>query len=279
VATLLTGFLGGDDHREALLGKRDRDTVTRMSQQYERSSLVRSSIVTSVSLAAAALFAREQSAVAQARFGDKGQLAITGENLFGLQTERVGESVPNPMFPNTETTTTSNRFGFLYSQGTPTPHGPQVGAHYFIIPSLSLGGTLGYESRAGSQTRVQNNGVTVTNDTPNVSTFTFLPKVGYALMFRDKVGFWFRGGLGVFRVETSEANSPRKDSDTWWLLSLDALLVVSPVPNFGFYVGPQADISFSGTHSNTDNRGIETSWGSSYRDIGLGAGLVGYFDL
>jgi hypothetical protein len=241
--------------------------------------MVRSSVVTfaSVSLAAAAFFAREQSALAQARFGDKGQLAITGENLFALQSERFGE---NPPFPNTESSTTVNRFGILYSQGTPTPHGPQVGIHYFIIPSLSLGATLGFEARNGSHTHIIGNGAQVTDDTADVSTFTFLPKVGYALMFNNIVGFWFRGGVGVFRVGDSGPNSPRKDAHTWWLLSLDALFVVSPVQHFAFYVGPQADISFAGTHSHTNPNGLEEpSYGTTYRDIGLGLGLIGYIDL
>jgi len=240
--------------------------------------MVRSSVVTlaSVSLAAAAFFAREQSALAQARFGDKGQLAITGENLFALQTERVGET---PGFPQGDSSTTFNRFGFLYSQGTPTPHGPQVGVHYFIIPSLSLGGTIGYEARGGSRTHINGAGFTITEDNQDVSTFTLLPKIGYALMFNNIVGFWFRGGPGVFRVGESGPNSPRKDSHTRWLLSLDSLFVVSPFPNFAFYVGPQADISFAGTHSHTENNGIQTSWNSSYRDIGLGLGLIGYMDL
>src|SRR5258708_23067428 len=125
-----------------------------MSQKHKCSSAVRSSLVTLASVSLVAFFARESSALAQARFGDKGQLAITGENLFALQTERVGE---NPPFPGRESSTTFNRFGFFYSQGTPTSHGPQRGVHYFIIPSLSLGGTIGYEARGGSETAVEPN--------------------------------------------------------------------------------------------------------------------------
>src|SRR4029079_4563082 len=58
-----------------------------------------------------AFLARESTAEAQARFGDKGQLAITGENLFRFGTERYGENVAN-----LDESTTVNRFGFLYSE-------------------------------------------------------------------------------------------------------------------------------------------------------------------
>ncbi len=204
-------------------------------------------------------------------------MAITGENLFSLQTERWAASPPPT---GLEISTTQNRFGFLYSQGTPSPHGPQAGVHYFIIPSLSLGGTIGYEARGGSVTTRQGPaGVQVTTDTEDTSTFNLQFKVGYALMFNDIVGFWFRGGPGFFRIGTQEPGPPVKDSNSYWLLSLDALLVVSPFRNFAFYVGPQGDISFAGTHSHTAANGVTTSYGTTYRDIGIGLGLIGYVDL
>jgi hypothetical protein len=217
----------------------------------------------------------EQSASAQARFGDKGQLAITAENLFSFSSDRAAQS-----FPDGDHSVTNSRFGFLYSQGAPTPRGPQVGGHYFIIPSLSLGATLGYEARGGSFTQPVGNRGLVTQDLDSTSTFVFMPKVGYALMLTDVLGFWFRGGPGFFRVGTTDAIDTRvKDSDTFWLLSLDAYFVWSPVQHLGFYVGPQADISFAGSHSHTDDNLVETSRNASYRSIGLGLGIIGYIDL
>jgi hypothetical protein len=222
-----------------------------------------------------AFFARERGAFAQSRFGDKGQLAITAENLFAFSSDRKAEN-----FPDGEHSATSNRFGFLYSQGAPTPRGPQVGGHYFIIPSLSIGATLGYEARGGSITEPQGNRGIITQDTDDISTFVFVPKVGYALMLNNVLGFWFRGGLGYFRIGTTTPTDPRvRDAETFWLLSLDALFVASPVQNLAFYAGPQADVSFSGSHSHTDDTGLETSRSASYRSIGLGLGLIGYFGL
>jgi hypothetical protein len=218
--------------------------------------------------------AREREAAAQARFGDRGQLAITAENLFALSSERFGQS-----FPDGDHSVTSNRFGFLYSQGTPTSRGPQVGGHYFVIPSLSIGATLGYEARGGSVTQPTPRGI-VTQNTDDISTFVFVPKVGYALMLSNLIGFWFRGGPGFFRVGTTDAtNTVVKSSDTFWILSLDALFVWSPVPHLGFYAGPQADLSFAGTHSQTNEMGIEVSRSATYRNLGIGLGIIGYIDL
>ncbi len=233
-------------------------------------SLVKRSVVTLVATGAAtgAFLAREDDAQAQARFGDKGQLAITAENLFSLATERYGDTVVNA-----DTSVTVNRFGFLYSQCGPSPRCAQVGGHYFIIPSLSLGATIGYESRGGSSTA--GNG-SVTNTSPDESTFVFLPKIGYTFMFGQVVGIWLRGGPGYFHEgRTRNATS----THSYWLLSGDADLVVSPFQHFAFFVGPQFDLSFSGSRTDTNNQGAQTSWDASYRDFGVGVGLLGYVDL
>jgi hypothetical protein len=233
------------------------------------------SLLVAAGAAPLAFLSLEREAFGQAaRFGDKGQLAITAENLFAFSSERVAQS-----FPDGEHSVTTNRFGFLYSEGSATPRGPQVGGHYFIIPSLSLGGTLGYESRGGSVSQPVGNRGIVTQDSESISTFVFVPKVGYALMLTNILGFWFRGGPGFFRIGTSDPAGRVRDANSYLLLSLDAFFVVTPVQHVGFYVGPQADISFSGTHSHTDENGIETSQSASYRSLGLGLGIITYFGL
>ena len=232
-----------------------------------------------VATAACAFFVREAAALAQNRFGDKGELALTAENLFALSSERIAEA-----FPNGDQISVTNRFGILYSDRNDSisPHGPQVGGHYFFAPSMSIGGTIGYESRGGSTT-IPRPPATVTGDKFNVSTFIFIPRFGYMLNLNNTIGFWFRGGIGIYRAgESNPVDSRIKDSITYWLLALDALFVVTPAPHFGFFVGPQADITFAGSHSYTNVVGggvQDTSQNVSFRDIGIGAGLLGYFDL
>ncbi|HKQ68049.1 MAG TPA: hypothetical protein VJT73_01855, partial [Polyangiaceae bacterium] len=231
---------------------------------------------TGIGVAFLLLLATAGSAQAQSRFGDKGQLVITGENLFALSTEKLVQATGAG-----DQTLTSNRFGFLYSQGggPVSPHGPQVGGHYFIIPQLSIGATIGYESRGGSLEAPVGGNVVVKRDTTDFSTFILMPKVGYALMFNNIIGFWFRGGVGYFRAGQSNPNDTNdRDSYSFLLLSADALFVVSPVPHFGFYVGPQADLAVTGSFSNRE-RNVESSWSAGYRSLGLGLGLLGHFDL
>jgi hypothetical protein len=255
-----------------------------MTGKRQSISLVRSSLLTLVAagMATFAFLAREGNALAQTRFGDKGQLVLTAENLFALSTERHAEA-----FLQGDSIDVTNRFGILYSDrlDSISPHGPQLGAGYFFLPSMSLGGTIGYESRGGSHTNPPTPPLApLTRDKRDFSTFIFIPRFGYALMLTNALGFYFRGGIGVYRVGTSDpVDSRNKDSLTYWLLALDALFVVSPVQHFGFFVGPQADISFAGSHSVSEVQGngtiTEESRNASFRSIGIGAGLLGYFDL
>jgi hypothetical protein len=260
-----------------------RDSILGMTGKRQSNSLVRSSLFTvaTAGIATFAFLAREGDAHAQTRFGDKGQLVLTAENLFALSTERRAEA-----FTTGDDIDVTNRFGILYSDrlDSVSPHGPQVGAAYFFAPSMSIGGTIGYESRGGSHTPPPTPPLaSVTRNKDDFSTFIFIPRFGYALSLTSALGFYFRGGLGIYRVGVSDAVDSRvKDAYTFWLLALDALFVVTPVQHFGFYVGPQADISFAGSHSfsRVQMGGVvEQSNNMSLRDIGIGAGLLGYFDL
>jgi hypothetical protein len=222
-----------------------------------------------------------RTASAQHRFGDKGQLAITGENLFGISTETVKTDLP----PG-KVSATSNHLGLLLSAQSDdaTLSTPRVGGHYFIIPNLSIGGTIGFDSRGGETTHPVGNGGFRTDPVRDRSTLLFLPKVGYTLMFSDVFGFWFRGGVGyVHRTDTSPTNSNDTNKYSFWFLALDAPFVISPVPHFAFYVGPAMEFSFAGTYSAADavpgGGVVTTSVGASYFHLNLAAGLIGYFDL
>jgi len=107
----------------------------------------------------------------------------------------------------------------------------------------------------------------------------FIPKVGYALMLTDILGFWFRGGPGLSTASTSgpDDDDPSR-SQTFWFLSVDALFVIAPVPHFGFYAGPQGNFSFAGSTSTTSNS-TTVSWDSNFRSFSIDAGLFGTFDL
>ena len=220
--------------------------------------------------------AGEKAANAQAQplFGDGHQLVITAENLFGFVTERTATETSTG-----ETSVTNNRLSFLWAPGGSTiGRSAWVGGHFFVIPNLSLGATLGVISATQSRTTMQNN-VTVTQEQPSSTGFVFVPKVGYALMMTDMLGFWFRGGPGFFRAGTSNVNNSGGSAQSYWFLSIDALFVITPAQHIGFYVGPQGNFSFAGTVSSTTPNGLTTSLDATYRSFSIDAGLFGYFDL
>ncbi len=197
---------------------------------------------------------------------------ITAENLFGFTLERIGTEQAN----DSETAATFSNFGLFHR--TTTFRGPWVGAHYFVIPNLSIGATLGFVTGGGSTTQTTR-GTSVTSDMDSTFTFIVLPKVGYYLALTNMLGFWFRGGPGFYRTSTSDANNDSGNARGFGFLSVDALFTVTPVNYFGFYVGPQGNLSFAGSYSVTNNQGATVSWDSSFRSFSIDAGILGYFDL
>lgn len=217
----------------------------------------------------------EKDANAQARqFGDQGQLVITAENLFGFSIERSAVHGDD----DNESSSTQTQFGLFHRGVQHSPRAPWVGGHYFVIPNLSIGATLGFQTAGGSSTTTIR-GTSTTTDDESWFGFVFLPKVGYALMLNNMLGFWFRGGPGIITRSSSgpEDNSPTS-SATYWFLSLDANFVVTPVQYIGFYAGPQFNLSFAGSVS-TERMGTTLSQDASFRTFSLDAGLFGYFDL
>jgi hypothetical protein len=217
----------------------------------------------------------EKDANAQARqFGDQGQLVITAENLFGFSIERRAVHGDD----DNEVATTETQFGLFHRGVHYSRRAPWVGGHYFVIPNLSIGATLGFQTAGGSTTR-EVRGVSTTVDHPSQLGFVFLPKVGYALMLNNMLGFWFRGGPGFISWSTSGPNDDNAtETDTYWFLSLDANLVITPVQYIGFYAGPQFNMSFAGSTS-SERMGVTVSQDASLRTFSLDFGLLGYFDL
>jgi hypothetical protein len=221
---------------------------------------------------AMALALGASTAGAQPRLGTPGQVAITAEDLTGYFAEqRRFEDVNHAKY-----TDNTNHLSLLFSSA-----GIRLGAHYFVIPSLSVGATFGYELRSGSVT-VPDGGGTYTRDKGNEWTLVFQPKVGYALMVTDAVGFWFRGGPGIMHVSAHPEVWDRSHEvrETYWLIGLDALVAILPVPHFGLFLGPTADFSFAGSHGETYwDQGVRVDYDhhGSYRRLGGTFGLVGAF--
>jgi hypothetical protein len=198
---------------------------------------------------------------------------VTGEDMLGYFSAQTSYKDEN----NRDFSATRNYLSFPFRTG-----GTKLGLYYFIARSLSLGGSVGFESRSGTNTYEDGGGV-YARSVGTETTFLLQPKVGYVLGLTPVTAFWFRAGPG-FRYDRNRANDYQPDSsvsDSSWHLSGDVLFLITPVAHFGFYVGPTGDISFAGNHHEHIQRdnAPPTDWshGASYSRLGLGLGLVGYF--
>jgi hypothetical protein len=270
-------------------GSRIRPERTASEPWYDRpmrnqSSSVRSVVAVVATLAAAAAFVgaeRQASAQSALRFGEKGQFAITAEDIFGYRNGTVTDHDPGG---NVHDTSSAFGFGF-HTQGGDlvVAPGAKAGFHYFLIHGLSLGGSIGFESRGGEAPCGGGNYC----DKPGGSSFVFLPRVGYALMISDLLGFWFRGGPGYLKdtEHTSNAHSDAKDVHSYFTLGVDAWFVVTPIDHVGFYVGPTYDFSISGTHDSTvwvpapggAGQYVSTSTDSDWHELSVGLGMIAFF--
>lgn len=195
-------------------------------------------------------------------------LAIGVENVTGYNaTTRKYNDVNN-----VEITDSTTQLSLLLKSGA------RIGVHYFIVPQISLGGSLGYESFSGSVTQPDAGG-SYSQDKQTNSMFLLHFKAGYLLPLSNTAGFWFRAGPGVNRTGIHPGVfTPGVITETFWTVGLDVLFVYAPVPVVGFFAGPTGDLSFVGRHSE-DNFGPanDFSHSGSYRRLGVDLGIMAMF--
>lgn len=230
------------------------------------SSLVR--LCCRIALAAATL-SLAPVARAQAAFGTASSFVVGAEDITGYYSQNLKYWDRD----NRTVELSRNNFSFALVTG-----GARVGFHYFVIRNLSLGGTLGYEHQSASNTYQDNPG-TWSTDVPSNWRLAVLPKVGYALMFTDMVGVWFRGGLGYerFKQRRSENDSANYARDSFLVMSGDILFIASPLPHLGLMLGPTFDFSLAGSHFEHDSVNGDYSHDAKLRRLGITTGIVGYF--
>jgi hypothetical protein len=221
--------------------------------------------------AAAALLV-SSSAWAQ-NFGEKGQIAISAERLFGFTYDTATVSANNQ-----DTTASVTHFSLLSSPVSIGGSGgnfiwagygsPRVAGDYFLIDRLSLGAALGYAHWSAT---VQEPGPGGDETTTSGDSFTFAPRVGYYLTFNDKIGFWPRGGFTyrTFSAENASGNN--------LALTLEAPFAFTLLPHVAFWAGPTLDFGLTGSQSFEQPNGATTSNDFRATAIGIQTGLVVYF--
>jgi hypothetical protein len=204
------------------------------------------------------------SAMAQT-FGEKGQLAISAERLFGfvhnsatVTVNGVDTTTKTDSFSLLSSTLTSSGTaagGLVYSQ-------PRVAGDYFVIDHLSIGGAVGYSHYSFSEPRTQNIEISTSGD-----SWTFAPRVGYSFLFNDMFGIWPRAG---FTYRTFSAGN---EGGHVLALTLEAPFTFALIPHVVFTAGPTFDIGLTGKTDFTAGN-ITTSTDFNSTEIGIQTALI-----
>lgn len=198
-------------------------------------------------------------------FGEKGQLAISAERLFGFV-----HNSSTVTFNGVDSTTKTDSFSLLSSTLTPVGTGtgglaysqPRVAGDYFVIDNLSVGAALGYSHVSFSRPANANTDIETSGD-----SWTFAPRVGYSFLFNDMIGIWPRAGF------TYRSFSVGNGGGHVLALTLEAPFTFSLIPHVVFTAGPTLDIGLGGSVDNTAGN-VTTSIDFNSTEIGLQTGLI-----
>jgi hypothetical protein len=127
---------------------------------------------------------------------------------------------------------------------------PSLSIHGVLGPGVTLGGLIGYVSAAGETETRDPLGDKVTTDHPTTTGFVVAPRAGFILPTSESLSLWLRGGLTYYQFDTSSEEA-RVDFETQitesgLALSLDPMLLFTPVPHVGILLGPVLDVGLSG---------------------------------
>lgn len=202
-------------------------------------------------LVAGAVFVFGTHAQAQ-ELGQADDWTLSAERLFGFYDADVTAEFGNDVVEDRD----RSSLGFAYQESIGMFDVPRIGFDYFIIPHLSLGGSLGFFSHDPD---------TDDDESDEYSGFLFSPRVGYAVPFNDQWGVWPRGGLTYVERDGG--------------VVMDQTALSAEVP---FYFMPARNVGFTG--SILFDIGLAGSWraGGQERDydeqlFGLGFGMFARF--
>jgi len=209
-------------------------------------------------------------ATTQSRF------VLSAERLFGLSfTHETQEIQVPPGTPEQERKTTTTNIGLGTNVLIHSPYvQPQFAFDVFVIDHLSVGVGLAYWQAGGEQ---EDTGEP-SQDLADIAFFRFTPRVGYGMMFTDIIGLWARGGLTYYNL-SAEDDDGDQSSTNGLAITLEGLLMISPIDHVGIHLGPTFDIGISGEQeSDPADPGEPTvSVDNTQRQFGAMAGLSVWF--
>lgn len=248
----------------------------------------------SAAVALASLLALGSADAQDRPFGATGQMILSADRLFGLHFWSV-KTEQNAMGANPASTITLSGtdidllWGTSFGGGSAIAAGsadvyqiPRLAFDYVFGPGITVGGALGYLHRAGSSSTTTNS-TTVSRDQPSANGFLLSPRGGYALALNPLLAIWLRAGISYFSLSDEGTNNAgtttTKHNLHGFSLGLDPQLVITPIANAGFMVGPIADIPLSGNFNTEQTGMMNTSVDSSVKvsNYGVSAGMLVYF--
>ena len=196
-------------------------------------------------------------------FGEKGQLAISAERLFGFV-----HNSSTSTFMNVDSTTKTDSFSFLTSATTLGGGGlvysePRVAGDYFVIDNLSVGGAIGYSHTSVTIPQSANVDVNASG-----GAWLFAPRAGYSFLFSDMIGVWPRAGFTYRSFSTGNDTGGHV-----FALTLEAPFTFMLIPHVVFTAGPTLDLGLGGS-TDISNGNVTTSIDFNSTEIGIQTGLV-----
>ncbi len=208
--------------------------------------------------------------------GEEMQFVFGVDRVMGVAFDRKTITPPSPQKETTYKSTTIALFGM---QAAESGMLPRLGLDYFVVESVSVGGSLLYIHQS---TSAESDGNSQDGDT--TSTFGISPRVGYAMQFDETFSFWPRAGITYVSRSTETPADPANpgsgstDKFSGLDLTIEGMFGISPFSHFAILVGPYLDLGLSGTHSVEPDTGTappdEDAKITSY---GLTTSIVGYY--
>jgi hypothetical protein len=227
-------------------------------------------------------------------FGGAKQVIVSADRMFGVHSwsqkaEQQAVQIAPGITTQAQTETVSGTGVNLLWGGNGDINGPsaipRLGVDVGLGYGITVGGALGYMHRSSS-TKTTQGGVSTEVDNPSTSTWAFAPRGGFAFPLSDMFALWGRAGFTYYSFSQSEervAGNATQVVDTsanGFQLNFEPMLVITPVPSFGFTVGGVIDVPLSGSAK------VETTTGATtlsfeedlkFTNFGLVAGILGYF--
>lgn len=147
---------------------------------------------------------------------------------------------------------------------------PRLALDYFVMESLSVGGSFLYASSSGEIDTDAGSA-----DLADTTTLGFAPRVGYCMAFDETFSIWPRLGITYFssKTESDAATTTVSGLD----LTLEGMVGISPFSNFAMLVGPYVDFGLSGTAENDPDTGPSTEADAKTTSYGLSVSILGYY--